>query len=73
MKLDLAERQRLETLLDADGLSAILRTLADVCGNKARRALAVHQDDATAQAWKRIAIYLDEMAHTKTVQGCPLP
>jgi hypothetical protein len=50
MKLDLAERQLLEALLDAEGLSAVLRTLADVCGNKARRALAVHHDEATAQA-----------------------
>jgi hypothetical protein len=73
MKFDLAERQLLEALLDAEGLSAVLRTLADVCGNKARRALAVHHDEATAQAWKQIAIYLDEMAYTKTVQACPFP
>jgi hypothetical protein len=34
MRLDLIERELLETILDVDGLSAILRALADMCGDQ---------------------------------------
>ena len=73
MRLDLIERELLETILDADGLSAILRALADMCGDKARCTRAIHSDEVTAQSWERIAIYLDEVAGTETVRDCPLP
>jgi len=63
----------LESILDADGLSAILRVLADVCGDKSRCTRAIHDDEVTAQSWERIAIYLDEVADTKTAWDCPLP
>jgi hypothetical protein len=73
MKLDLAERELLETMWDADGLSAILRALAAVAGDKAWCTRAIHLDEVTAQSWERIAIYLDEVVGTKTVRDCPLP
>ena len=73
MKLDLAERELLETMWDADGLSAILCALAAVAGDKAWCTRAIHLDEVTAQSWERIAAYLDEAADKETVRSCPSP
>jgi hypothetical protein len=73
MKLDLAEREFLETIWDTDGLSAILRALAAVAGDKAWCARAIHLDDVTAQSWEGVAAYLDEVADKEPVHACPLP
>jgi hypothetical protein len=73
MKLDLAERELLETILDSRGLAAMLRAVADVCGDKARCTRAVHLDEAAAESWERTAIYLDEVADKEPVRACPLP
>jgi hypothetical protein len=64
---------RLAQMIDRDGLAAVIRTLAKVCGEKALHLRAIRQDEVTAQLWERTATYLDQVADTKTVQACPLP
>jgi hypothetical protein len=70
--LDPTERGILEMTLNRCGLVAVIRALADIAGERARRARSDRRDEVMAKAWESTATYLYRVSDTKTVRACPL-
>jgi hypothetical protein len=49
--LDTPERETLERLIDARGLSSVLMALSEICGEKSEHLLANWQDKKLAKDW----------------------
>ena len=68
-QLDPEEKAALESLVDSRSLANVLRTLSDICFEKASHVESTWQDNELTKRWNRAARSVDQCANSVNVGG----
>ena len=57
-----------EVYIDEHGIDDVLIALSVICMDKAAHIETSYGKDGTSKAWNRASVYLDRVAHNKSIQ-----